>query len=389
MNMKIAPWPFFDSEQIESVKNVLESGKVNKWTGNICHQFENQFSNNFNCKYSISVANGTLALYAAYSALNLCEGDEVITTPRTFIATASTLLFFGVKPVFADVDINSGCITAGTIKPLINKKTKLISVVHLGGWPADMIEICKLAKENNLKVLEDCSQAHGASINGKSVGSFGDISVWSFCQDKIITTGGEGGMITTSNESLFERIWSIRDHGKTLEALNREKKPGFKWLHDSYGLNLRLTEMQSAIGIIQLERLKSWNKLRYRNALTLADCLRKFSSVKVPFPGDQINHAWYKFYAFIDNDYLNKGWTRDKIISEICSLGFPAFSGSCSEIYNEKCFVNLGFKPSKPLKIAKILGETSIMFLVHPTITLDEMINYKNAIEKVLGKALK
>ena len=387
--MSIAPWPFYDSEQVEAVSNVLISGKVNKWTGNLCHEFENEFSNFCNSKYSISVANGTLALYAAYSALGLKDGDEIITTPRTFIATASTALMFGAKPVFADVDLNSGCITAETIKPLINSKTKIISVVHLGGWPARMEEICNLARKKNIRILEDCSQAHGAMINGQSVGSFGDIAVWSFCQDKIITTGGEGGMINTSDENLYQKLWSIRDHGKTLEALQRENQKGFKWLHDSYGLNFRLTEMQSAIGLIQLKRLKKWTKLRERNALIIAEGIKKFDSVRVPLPEKNLTHAWYKFYAYIKKEKLKKDWNRDRIISETLKIGMPAFSGSCSEIYKERCFKDLGLTPESSLINAKILGESSLMFLVHPTIEIDQINRYKDAIKEVLEKASK
>lgn len=385
--MSIAPWPFYDSEEVEAVSNVLISGKVNKWTGNLCHEFENKFSNFCNSKYSISVANGTLALYAAYLALGLKEGDEIITTPRTFIATASTALMFGAKPVFADVDLNSGCITPESIKPLINSKTKGISVVHLGGWPAKMNEICNLARENNIWILEDCSQAHGAMINGQSVGSFGDVAVWSFCQDKIITTGGEGGMINTSDKNLYERLWSIRDHGKTLQALQRENQKGFKWLHDSYGLNFRLTEMQSAIGLIQLKRLRKWTQLRERNALMITEEIKSIKSVRVPLPESDITHAWYKFYAYVDNKKLKKDWDRDKIILEIIKLGMPAFSGSCSEIYKERCFKDLGLTPELDLTNAKILGESSLMFQVHPTIKVDQMKRYKNVIKEVLEKA--
>ena len=267
----IASWPFFDKEQIEAVNKTLESGKVNAFTGNQTKIFEEKYSKFLGSKYAIAVSNGTVALTTAYNALNLREGDEFITTPRTFIATSSAGLILGAKPVFADVDKNSGCITASTIEPLINKKTKAISVVHLGGWPAEMPKIVALAKEYNIPVIEDCSQAHGATINQKKVGTFGDIATWSFCNDKIITTGGEGGMITTSNPSHYEFMRSYKDHGKNLDLLVQNHKDHrsyeFKWLHENIGTNFRLTEMQSALGIVQLKKLPDWIKKRRKKII--------------------------------------------------------------------------------------------------------------------------
>ena len=199
--MHLSPWPYFDEEQVDSVKFILESGNVNYWTGNQGKEFEKEFSKKFCSKYALSLSNGSLALSSAYLALNLQKGDEIITTPRTFIATSSSAVLLGLKPVFVDVDINSGAITADSIATAITKKTKAIVIVHLASWPAEMNRIVDLAKKNSLKIIEDCSQAHGAKLNGKNVGTFGDIATWSFCQDKIITTGGEGGMLTTnSNE---------------------------------------------------------------------------------------------------------------------------------------------------------------------------------------------
>ena len=178
-NFKISKWPFFSEDEIDKAKSVLKSGLVNYWTGNETKLFENEFAQYCNSSNAIALANGSLALSAAYLSLNLKRGDEIITTPRTFIASASSAVLLGLKPIFADVDINSGLITPETIEPLITNRTKAICVVHLGGWPADMPRICDLAKTYKLKIIEDCSQAHGASIylegdkTFKSVGSFG------------------------------------------------------------------------------------------------------------------------------------------------------------------------------------------------------------------------
>jgi len=388
--LNISHWPKFDRDEIKEVSKVLSSGKVNYWTGKKGKIFEKKFAEYVGTSKAIALSNGTVALSAAYLSLGLKEGDEFITTPRTFIATTSSGVLLKAKPTFADVDIDSGCITAKTIEPLITNKTKVISVVHLGGWPADMEEICDLAKSKGIFVLEDCSQAHGAKIRGKSVGSFGNVATWSFCQDKIMTTGGEGGMITTNSSDIYSQIWSYKDHGKSLEAIeNTKNKQGFKWLHESFGTNYRMTELQSAIGILQLQKMMEWNNLRTKNAMIIFEAIRNIDLVRVPLPNKDYKHAWYKFYAYIKPQNLSSGWSRDRIIYEINSKGFPAFSGSCSEIYLEKCFKHQKIGPKNRLKNASLLGETSIMFLLHPTISNQEINNYAEVIATVLKLACK
>lgn len=386
--MILAPWPHFDADQIDAAIRVLASGKVNTWTGQETEAFEMEFAAWCGSSQAIAMANGSLALSAAYLALGLCSGDEIITTPRTFIATASSAVLLGAKPIFADVDPESGAITAATIAPLITPRSKAIVVVHLGGWPADMPAICDLASAHGIAVIEDCAQAHGACINGKSVGSFGDVSAWSFCQDKIMTTAGEGGMVTTSCSELWDAMWAFKDHGKTHEAVfGRKHPPGFRWVHERFGSNFRLTELQSAVGRIQLRRLSFATAVRTYNALVLAAALDGLPAVRVPLPLEGITHAWYKFYAFVEIDALADGWSRDRILSEIADTGYPAFSGSCSEIYLEKCFQQAGLTPAERLPIARQLGETSLMFLVHPTITAEQMNDYAEAVRSVVKLA--
>ena len=359
--MEISSWPEFDNDQINAVIKVLNSGKVSSWTGNQTKTFENEYSRWSNSKYSIALANGSLALSSAYLACGIKKDDEVITSPRTFLATASSIALLKAIPIFADVDIDSGNITAETIEPLINKKTKAISIVHLGGWPADMINICDLARSYNLKVIEDCAQAHGASINDRMIGSFGDIGCWSFCQDKIISTGGEGGMITTSSNDLWELIWSFKDHGKSINTINQTNKTAlFKYVHDQLGSNFRLTEMQSAIGRIQLKKLKNWTEIRDNNAKILINKLKDCSSLRIPIPKPSFQHAWYKLHSYVRPDFLLDNWSRERIINEIREAGYPAFQGSCSEIYLEKCFLDKGLNPKKRLENAKALGDTKL-----------------------------
>ena len=390
LNTKFSSWPLFSEEEADAVKNVLLSNKVNYWTGNECREFEKEFAVWSNSKYAIALGNGTLALDSAFKALDLGVDDEVIVTARTYIASVTSIVNAGAIPIFADIDLNSQNITPETIRSMITSKTKAIVCVHLAGWPCEMDEIMDLANEFNLYVIEDCSQAHGAKYKGKSVGSIGNIGCWSFCQDKIMTTGGEGGMVTTNDKSLWSKMWSYKDHGKSYEAVYEKKHPdGFRWVNESFGTNWRMTEMQGAIGRIQLKRMKSWRTNRITNANEIWSCAKHCKGLHVPIIPDYIEHAAYKCYVFVKSMELKNGWDRDKIIKEINSLGVPCYSGSCSEVYLEKAFDNSGFRPKERLVNAKELGETSLMFLIHPTLTKNEIKQTCNAITSIMKLAKK
>ena len=368
------PWPSFTQEEAEKVSHVLLSNRVNYWTGDEGIGFEKEFADFTGSKYAIAVANGTLALELALKVLGIGEGDEVIVTSRTFLASVSSIIAIGATPVFADVDPDTQNISLNTVNTVLSQKTKAIIAVHLAGWPCEMDAIMLLAKERDLYVIEDCAQAHGARYKDKSVGSIGHIGAWSFCQDKIMSTGGEGGMITTNDHDLFVRMWSYKDHGKSWEAVYKRKHPpGFRWLHESFGTNLRMTEMQAAIGRIQLQRMPAWHTARQCNAEMIIEAARNCSCLRVPEIPAHIEHAWYKCYVFVRPECLKEGWTRDRIQEELVAKGIPCFSGSCSEVYLEKAFEGTGFRPKKRLPIAKKLGETSLMFLVHPTLTAKEV----------------
>ncbi|NQY63274.1 MAG: DegT/DnrJ/EryC1/StrS aminotransferase family protein [Alteromonadaceae bacterium] len=390
LNTKFSPWPSFTQEESTAVSKVLLSNKVNYWTGQEGRLFETEFADFSDCKYAIAVANGTLALDLALKGLDIGVDDEVIVTSRTFLASASSIVTCGAKPVFADVDPNSQNITAKTIEAALTKNTKAIICVHLAGMPCEMDEIMALANEQGIKVIEDCAQAHGAKYKGKSVGSFGHVSAWSFCQDKIMTTGGEGGMVTTNDETLWKKMWAYKDHGKSWDAIyNKEHPPGFRWLHESFGTNWRLTEMQSAIGRIQLKRMKDWTENRNANAVLIEQTLSKYDCIRLIEVPEYIEHAQYKYYAFIKLEKLSNNWTRDRVVEEINTNGVPCFQGTCSEVYLEKAFDSTDFRPTKRLPVAKELGETSLMFLVHPTLTLAEMKTTCDVINIVLSKACK
>lgn len=388
LNTPFSPWPYFTDEEANAVRNVLLSNKVNYWTGQEGREFEKEFATWADAEYAIALANGTLALDLALKALGIGKGDEVIVTCRTFLASASSIVTAGAVPVFADVDAGSQNLTADTVAAVLTERTKAIICVHLAGWPCDMDPIVRLARERDLFVIEDCAQAHGARYKGRSVGSIGHVGAWSFCQDKIMTTGGEGGMVTTNDRELWSRMWSYKDHGKSWEAVyEREHPPGFRWVHESFGTNWRLTEMQAAIGRIQLGRMPEWHRRRRENASRLADACKQFSALRVPKMREYIEHAYYKFYAFVRPELLNPGWTRDRIVEAITGLGVPAFQGSCSEVYLERAFQDHGLQPKERLPVAKELGETSLMFLVHPTLTEDEIKRTCDAIAMVMSEA--
>ena len=394
INNKYSPWPSFSNEEIQSVKEVLLSNKVNYWTGNECREFEKEFAAWSESKYAVSLANGTLALDIAFRALDIGNGDEVIVTSRSYIASVTSIINSNATPVFVDIDPESQNITPDNIKSAITNKTKAIVCVHLAGWPCEMDEIMAIAKSHNLFVIEDCAQAHGAKYKGTSVGSIGDIGCWSFCQDKIMTTGGEGGMVTTNKKSLWLKMWEYKDHGKSYEAVyERDHPEGFKWLHESFGTNWRMTEMQGAIGRIQLKRMQEWTELRNRNASILTQAFNQYAKenglLRIPQlkTDNECVHAYYKYYVFIKAEALKNDWDRDRIISEINSQGVPCIHGSCSEVYLEKAFDKTNLRPKKRLKVAKELGETSIVFLVHPTLSKEEMSEIADKAVSVFSKA--
>ncbi len=389
LNSSVAPWPCYTPEEIEAVAQVLRSGRVNYWTGEECRAFEREFAQFAGVDHAVALANGTLALDIALQALEIGPGDEVIVTPRTFIASISTVVNAGAIPVFVDVDRDSGNISPATIAPALNDRTKAIIPVHLAGWPCDMAGILALASPRGIAVIEDCAQAHGASIDGRSVGSFGTIAAWSFCQDKIITTGGEGGMATTSDSVLWSKMWSFKDHGKDWDAVyQRDHPPGYRWLHESFGTNWRMLEMQAVIGRIQLRRMAEWTARRAAIAHRYAAAATPFAdALRVPLPTVGINHGWYRCYAYIQDKGLKDGWDRDRIIAEVSARGVPLMQGSCSEVYREKAFDGTGWRPAQRLPMAAELGQTSLMFLTHPTLSDDDVDQICAAVTQVMQLA--
>lgn len=369
LNTSFPPWPSFTQEEADAVSRVLLSNRVNYWTGEECRAFEREFADFAGTRHAIALSNGTLALDLALRGLGIGPGDEVVVTPRTFIASISSVVTAGARPVFADVDADSQALSAETIEAVLTPATKAVIVVHLAGRPADMDPIMALAEVHGLFIIEDCAQAHGARYKGQSVGSIGHVGAWSFCQDKIMTTGGEGGMLTTNDAELWSWMWSYKDHGKSWRAVYEdEHPPGFRWLHESFGTNWRMTELQGVIGRIQLVRMDEWQAKRLHNAERIWAACRQCDWIRVPEEPSDVLHAAYKAYAFIRPGVLPAGWNRDRIVAALIDAGTPAYPGTCSEVYLEKAFVDTGFAPPERLPVARELGETSLMFLAHPTL---------------------
>lgn len=388
LNTPFSPWPSFTQREADAIRDVLLSNRVNYWTGLECRQFEKEFADWVGTDHAIALANGTVALDLALNALDIKAGDEVVVTPRTFLASVSSIVNAGAVPVFAEVDRGTQNITADTIRLVLTPRTRAVICVHLAGWPCDMDPIMTLAAEHDLKVIEDCAQAHGAKYKGRSVGSIGHIGAWSFCQDKIMTTGGEGGMVTTNDRELWSRMWSFKDHGKSWEAVYEcEHAPGFRWLHESFGTNWRMMEVQGAIGRIQLARMPQWTAARQNNAQRIWDVAAILPGLRVPTLPADIEHAAYKCYVFAEPSKLKADWSRDRILNEITERGVPCYSGSCSEVYLEKAFDGTGWRPEHGMAVARELGETSLMFLVHPTLTEAEITKTCEVLAQVMGEA--
>lgn len=388
LNTPFSPWPSFTQEEADAVSHVLLSNKVNYWTGQECREFEREFAAWCGAEHAVAVSNGTLALDLALKVLGIGPGDEVIVTSRTFLASVSTIVTAGATPVFADVDGDSQNITPATVAGVITPRTRAIIAVHLAGWPCDMDGLMALAEAHGLFVIEDCAQAHGAHWRDRPVGGLGHVAAWSFCQDKIMTTGGEGGMLTTNDPALWTKAWSYKDHGKSFDAVyKREHPPGFRWLHESFGTNWRMMEMQAVIGRIQLRHMPAWIRQRTANAAAILAACAVSPLLRVPEVPAEIGHAWYRAYAFVRTERLGADWSRDRIMSEIVARGVPCYSGSCSEVYLERAFDDTGWRPERRLQVARGLGECSLMFLTHPTLTPAEIERTCAVIREVMALA--
>lgn len=379
-------WPCFEADEVEAVRAVLLSGRVNYWTGDHGRRFEAELARWIGVQHAVAVANGTVALELALDGLGVGAGDEVIVPSATFIATASAVVARGATPVVVDVDPLSQCLDAETVRPALTSRTAAVVVVHLAGWPADVESIVELVGPRGIRVLEDCAQAHGARRDGKRVGTLGDAAAWSFCQDKIVSTAGEGGAVTTNDPALWRRCWERKDHGKDWDAVTAvDPPPGFRWLHHGFGTNARMTEVQAAVGRRQLTKVDGWVARRRRHAEHLRAALGGLPALRLPEPRSGIEHAWYRFWAHVRPERLAPGWDRDRVVAAVGAEGVPCAHGGCTEIHREGAFASL--PPQRPTPVGAALGRTSVVFGVHPALDDADVADIGRAVRKVMGVA--
>ena len=383
---KLPGWPLPNEDEIAAVATVMRSGRLNYTTGGQGRAFEREFADAYGTRYAVAVTNGTLALELALRCVGIRPGDHVITSSRTFVATASSIAILGATPIFADVDRDTQNLTVDTIRAVLTPETQAIIAVHLGGNPCDMDSLVQFAQERNLFLIEDCAQAQGATYRGRPVGSFGHAGAFSFCNDKIISSLGEGGMLTTNSSELWAQASAFRDHGTKADAPAQPANGnGFRWIHESLGTNWRMSEAHAAVGRVQLKKASSWLGRRRELASVLRSRLGRIQALRVQAVESHIEPAYYRFYAFVRSEKLRPGWDRDRILHAINEEGVSCFSGSCGEVYLEKAFAQ--FRPKLRRPVAQELGETSLAFPVHPTLTEADIQDICRAVEKVMDVA--
>lgn len=375
--MNLPPWPSHEQDEIDAVVEVLKSGRTNQWTGATVSQFETACATKFSLNHSLAVANGTVAIELALRGLGIGSGDDVLVSSRSFVASASMPMMVAAQPVFADVEMHSGNVTVETLEAARTPNTRCAIVVHLCGWPCDMPAIMEWAHKHNILVIEDCAQSHGAAIAGKGLGSFGHAAAFSFCQDKIMTTGGEGGLVAFQQQKAYERAWTWRDHGKLrAESMSAPPSPTpFRWLAAELGTNFRMTGMQAAIGLVQLGKLDSWQQQREANAATLRASLLEITGLMFPWPQEDHRHAWYQATCVLD-ERMN----RDALLSSLRSDGWPVRSGTCPELYRERVFGDC--RPTSLRSVASELGHRSLIMPVHPTCNPADMDRLGAAVQQ-------
>ncbi|KEQ54127.1 Glutamine--scyllo-inositol transaminase [Sphingobium chlorophenolicum] len=380
-------WPQHEADEVAAVMHVLESGRVNAMVhGDQSRAFEAGFAAFCGMPHGIAVSNGTVALELALRALGVGPGDEVILPSRSFFASAACIVAVGAMPVFADIDPASNAIDPESVRRMLSPRSRAILCVHLAGWPCDMDALRALADEKGLWLVEDCAQAHGATFRGDPVGGFGDAAAFSFCTDKIMSTGGEGGMLLLRDEAHWKRAWAYKDHGKNPDKFfTPATASGFRYLHDSFGSNWRMTEMQAAIGLAQLAKLPGWIARRRRNAQVLMRLLRADPAVEVPEIPDHVGHAFYRLYVTIAADRLGEGGTAP-IIDRMARMGMPVGSGSCADMTQEAAFAGIDVRRDGRLPVAQDIGRRSIAFPVDHLLNEGDMHRLANCLEIALAE---
>jgi perosamine synthetase len=338
--------PMIGKEEIEAVNRILESGMLTQ--GKEVEAFEKEFATYIGVKNAVAVANGTAALDLALKALGIKEGDEVITTPFTFIATANAILYQRARPVFADIDPSTYNLDPNAVLESITPKTKAIIVVHLYGQPCDMDAFLQIAEDHRLLLIEDCAQAHGAEFRGEKVGKFGDASVFSFYPTKNMTTG-EGGMVVTDRDEVAEKVRMLRDHGQSS-----------KYVHEELGYNLRMTNIAAAIGRVQLRKLDLFNEKRTRNARKMIEGLKNLKSIVLPFVDSRVKHVFNQFVVRVEE--------RDYVAKRLSEMGIATAVHYPKPVHHQPLYRKLGY-PEEICPNAIEASKKVLSLPVHPALS--------------------
>lgn len=385
-------WPQYGEDEISAATDVLRSGKVNALVhGDRCRAFEQAFASFCDVPYAIALANGTLALELALRALEIGPGDEVIVPSRSFFASVSCVVAVGAQPVFADIDFHTQNIAADSVRSMVSSRTRAVICVHLAGRPCEMDALAAVCSENGLFLIEDCAQAHGATYRGRRVGSFGDAAAFSFCTDKIMSTGGEGGMLLLRDRTRWARAWAYKDHGKNPDRMDEPTTAGstFRYVHDSFGSNFRMTEMQAAIGLAQLNKLPAWLAVRRRNAAVLNQALSDHLLIRTLDVPDYIEHAYYKYYYYLRLERMEEIFSLSDVVAALNSLGMKCGTGSCPDMSAEHAFDQAAPRRDSDLPNAKAVGACSIMVPVDHLLDLEDMDSMAFAIRTVASMVAK
>lgn len=390
-------WPQYD-EEIEAAVQVLRSGKHARQSGSYVALFEEAFASYFGVKYAIATSSGTAAIHVALAALGIGPGDDVINTAHCFIGTATPVVHCGAVPIFADIDSKTFNIDPASVREKITPYTKAIVPVHLNGCPADLERLQEIARQNHLYIVEDAAQAHGATYNGKFVGTFGEMGCFSFWEDKIISTAGEGGMIITNDEQLAQRAKMIHHHGELRKDGDYYKGERL-YFHPFLGYNFRMTEVQGAIGLVQLKKLPQYIAMRRKNAHRLTQLICEIEGVLPPYEPENVTHVYYKYILTLDRKVLKT--PAIEIAKAISAEGIPATRRYPTPLHQQPIFVEKrGFgntsapftKPWYPghvtygsgLPVAESLPNDLIMIRMNPLLSEEDLGDIALAIQKVI-----
>jgi perosamine synthetase len=391
------PWPDYGQEEIAAATAVLKSGKLARQSGSRVNQFEQDFAEKFGAKHAIAVSSGTAALHVALAALGIGPGDEVINTPHCFIGTATPVVHSAAVPVFADIDPQTFNIDPGTIASHITPRTKAIIPVHLNGCPAEMDAILDIARQHGLFVVEDAAQALGGEYRGRMVGTIGEIGCFSFWEDKIITTGGEGGMLITNDSELAKRAKKFHHHGE--DRRDGSYYQGERlYHHATLGYNYRMTEIQGAIGTAQLKKLDNYVEMRRKHSHHLTQLLSSIEGIIPPYEPPHVKHVFYKYIIRLDRKILDIN--AEEFVKILSAEGIPCSRRYPTPLHQQPVFVeHNGFggtsapfsPPWHPVEVeygsgspvAEILPQELVRLLMRPTFNEQDIEDIAGGVDKV------